>query len=174
MPTRNEGFAFHVHHDALAEYCTNYQERVDYIKTNKPAGELRLRLRLFKLIPVNKLPYTIVEARRTCDEAWKARDEAGKACDEAWKAREEAGKACDEAGKARGEARRTCDGAWKARDEAGKARDEAGKAYDEAWKAYAGAGRTYMSDLIKIHAQLCKRCPWDGTTIFPANGGKHE
>ncbi len=104
MPKRNEGWAFHVHHDVLLEYCTDYKGRVDYIRSNKPADEQRLRLRLLKLVPLTKLPYDLVKS-------------------------------------------------------------------GEAWKAYGSAGKAYRPDLIKIHAELCKNCPWDGKTIFP---GKEE
>ena len=94
------GFAFHVHHDTLIEWCTDYQERVDYIKRDKPANEQELRLRLFKIIPEDRLPVELVVAG-------KAYDEARKACIVAWKAYEVAEKAYNEAGKA-------YDVAWKA------------------------------------------------------------
>ena len=44
--------------------------------------------------------------------------------------------------------------------EAGKAYVEALTAYDEAWKAA-------MPAILRLHAKECKKCPWDGETIFP-------
>ncbi|MDP2730139.1 MAG: hypothetical protein Q8O55_06635 [Dehalococcoidales bacterium] len=64
------GFAFHVHHDKLAEFCTDYDERVRYIRENKPKEEQDLRLRLFKLIPESRLPVSLIKARATYDRAW--------------------------------------------------------------------------------------------------------
>ncbi len=102
------GFAFHVHHDVLLEYCTDYEERVQYIKGNKPAREQALRLRLFKFIPIDRLPPEL-------DKAWEAYDKAREACDKAWEA-------CNKA-------REACDKAW-------EAYDKAWEAYDKAWEAY--------------------------------------
>ena len=73
------GFAFHVHHNQLVELCTDYDERVRYIKATKPEAEQELRLRLFKLIPEDRLPQPLIKV-------WTAYDEARKACDEARKA----------------------------------------------------------------------------------------
>ncbi len=56
------GFAFHCHHDKLVEWVTNYDERVEYIKACKPPGERELRLRLFKMIPIDRLPVKLVKA----------------------------------------------------------------------------------------------------------------
>ena len=56
------GFAFHCHHDTLLEWVTNYDERVKYIKASKPKNEMKLRLKLFKMIPVDRLPTELVKA----------------------------------------------------------------------------------------------------------------
>src|SRR3990167_7021035 len=48
--TTKIGFAIHCHHDTLVEYCYNYDERVEFIKQNKPQNELEIRLRLFKIL----------------------------------------------------------------------------------------------------------------------------
>ena len=50
------GLAFHVHHDKLVEWCSNYEGRQSFIIDCKPVGEQELRLRLFKLIPIELLP----------------------------------------------------------------------------------------------------------------------
>ena len=76
MPDIISGFAFHVHHDVLVEYCTDYQERVDYIKERKPANEQGLRLRLFKMIPIDRVPPVLVEAGKAYVEAGKAYEPA--------------------------------------------------------------------------------------------------
>lgn len=59
------GFAFHVHHNVLAEWCYDYGERVKVIKKDKPVEEQELRLRLFRLIPEDRLPVKL-------DKAWEA------------------------------------------------------------------------------------------------------
>jgi len=185
------GWAFHCHHDLLYEFVTNYNERVAYIKRNKPQEEQKLRLRLFRMIPEDRLPYDLIGAGKAYDEAGKAYDEAGKARDEAWKAYNEAGKAYDEAGKAYDEAgkahneageahneageaydeaRKAFDKAGKARDEAWKAHNEARKAHNEAGEAYDEAGEAYDSYFKELHSELCPHCPWDGKTIFSKGG----
>jgi len=55
MTKPKKGFAIHCHHDILAEHCYNYQERVDYIKKEKPKEEVKTRLRLFKILPKEAL-----------------------------------------------------------------------------------------------------------------------
>ena len=122
------GFAFHVHHDKLVEFCTDYDERVSYIKSNKPLNEQELRLRLFKLTPQELLPKS--EAWEAYGKAKKAHNEAREACSEAW------------------------------------------EAYDKAWEAYGKAKKACESELIKLHAELCPNCPWDGKTIFPKKASK--
>ena len=62
-------FAFHCHHDILVEYCFDYDERVKFIKNNKPLGEEGLRLRLFKLIPEDRLPKPLVKAGKVYHKA---------------------------------------------------------------------------------------------------------
>lgn len=83
------GFAFHVHHDKLAEFCTDFDERVAYIKQSKPPREQKLRLRLFKMIPPERLPQLLGETEEAYSEAEEACDKARKAYIEAWKTCEE-------------------------------------------------------------------------------------
>ena len=96
-----EGIFGLVHHDMLFEPSHDIMERVDYIKINKPKGEIKTRLHCLVYLPPERLPINR-------DEAWKAYVEAWKAYVEAWKAYDEAGKARDEAGKARDEAWKAC------------------------------------------------------------------
>ena len=77
---KKTGFAFHCHHDTLFEYVTDYDERVRYIKEDKPEREQELRLKLFKIIPDDRLPTKLVKAREA------ACDKAGEAYDKAWEA----------------------------------------------------------------------------------------
>ena len=69
---KKKGFFWHVHHDELVEYCYDYQERVDFIKDNKPADEVEARLALFKPVKGN-LPVEF-------DKAWEAYYKAWEAC----------------------------------------------------------------------------------------------
>ena len=69
---KNEGLAIHCHHDQLIEWCHSYQERVDYINSDKPEGERAVRLRLFKLLPqaaIKELPKSLGKA---CADKYKA------------------------------------------------------------------------------------------------------
>src|SRR3990167_3114493 len=68
------GMAVHVHHDKLFEYCYNYQERVDYIKNNKPKNEIKIRLKRFVMLSKEQaaiLPAQFVKTCQKYDEAWK-------------------------------------------------------------------------------------------------------
>jgi len=147
------GFAFHVHHDVLVEWCTDYDERVQYIKENKPASEQALRLRLFKFVPVDRLPPEPAKA-------WEAYNKAREACDKAWEAYNKAREACNKAREACNKAREAYDKAWEAYDKAWEACDKAWEACNKAWEAC-------MPELIKLHEELCPNCTWDGKTIFP-------
>jgi len=103
------GFAFHVHHDVLMEYCTDYEERVNYIKEHKPRGEQEIRLRLFQLISPARLPRPLVKAgeayAKTREAYHKALEAHHKACEA--RAYAKAGEAYDKAWEA-------CAKAWEA------------------------------------------------------------
>ena len=43
---------------------------------------------------------------------------------------------------------------------------KAGEDYSKAGEAYSKAGEAYRKDIVKLHAELCPNCPWDGHTIF--------
>ena len=70
------GLAFHCHHDMLYEWVTDYDARVEYIKHVKPVEEQELRLRLFRMIPSNRLPPLLVEAGAVYVNAWVAYNRA--------------------------------------------------------------------------------------------------
>jgi len=69
------GLYWHVHHDKLFEWCYDYEGRLDFIKNNKPEGEIELRLKLFQPIK-GKVPKEIIEAWQKHDEAWQKYHEA--------------------------------------------------------------------------------------------------
>ena len=76
------GMAWHVHHEQLLEPLTEpIENRIAYIKTHKPKGEQKLRLRLLKPV-VGKLPPAVAKAWAAYDKAWAAFN-AGAAYDKA-------------------------------------------------------------------------------------------
>ena len=91
---KNKGLAMHCHHETLFEYCYDFQERVDYIKHNKPKNEIKTRLKLFKLLSpaaIKALPEKLAAAQAEYDKAWaewaKAQAKWAKAraeCDKLW------------------------------------------------------------------------------------------
>ena len=75
------GLAWHVHHDHLAEWCHDYQERVDYIRKTKPLHEQETRLRLFQMVKdpparLSKARADLDKARTDLDKAWAASNKA--------------------------------------------------------------------------------------------------
>lgn len=74
---------FHLHHHILLEYCYDYDERVRFIKREKPKEEQKLRLRLFKLIPTDRCPQGGWKAYSEAGEAFYGR---GRACYNKWDA----------------------------------------------------------------------------------------
>ena len=55
---------WHIHHEILIEETTNIQERIDYIKANKPKKEIPLRLKLMTpVLHPEKLPARFRKAR---------------------------------------------------------------------------------------------------------------
>ena len=154
------GWYWHVHHDKLVEWCTNYEGRRTYIIDEKPKSEQELRLRLFQPIrgrlpeKITSAEATYAEAEAARDKAWAARAEAWAACDKAWAAYAEAEAAYAEAEAARHKA-------WAACAETEAARHKAWTACDKAWAACA-------EELEALHAKECPDCPWDGHTISPS------
>jgi len=136
------GLAFHCHHDILWEYVYDYDKRVRFIKEDKPPEERELRLKLFQLIPEDRIP-----GKNT--PAWEAYDKASEAYGKAWEACDKACEAFD---------REAFNKAWKAFDR---------EAFDKAWEAY---GKAYGKELEALHTEICPDCTWDGHTIF--SGGK--
>ena len=50
------GLAHCQHHDKHWEYCYDLNERIKYIKEKKPKEEQALRLKLFQIVPLDKVP----------------------------------------------------------------------------------------------------------------------
>jgi len=68
-------FAWHIHHMVLVEPMTEpIENRIAFIRTNKPKHEVATRLRLLKPVQ-GVLPVAVVEARKAYVEARKAYDE---------------------------------------------------------------------------------------------------
>ena len=137
--TENSGMFWHVHHDKLVELSDDIRERIAYIKADKPQEEQETRLRLFRMIPQDRLHSTLVEARQAHEEVWQAYKEV-------WQAYEQAEQAFDQARQPYKQAR--------------KAYEEAREAYDQTWQAS-------NAELTNLHRESCPDCPWDGETIFP-------
>ena len=79
MINKDAGLSIHCHHDLLIEYCTSYDERVDYIKKNKPIHEREIRLRVFKLLSdeaIAALPKGLVRANADWEKAYADRQKA--------------------------------------------------------------------------------------------------
>ncbi len=140
-PKVKQGFAFHVHHDKLWEWCTSYEERRDYIIHDKPASEQELRMRLFKMIPEERIPLSLRQARAAHNKAWTAYNKAGTACNKA----------------------------GTAYNKAVTAYNKAGTAHNKAWTAYNKAVTACAPEMEALHKELCPDCPWNGQTIFSPN-----
>ncbi len=148
---RGDG-AWHVHHEVLCEPLTEpIENRIKYIRENKPEAERALRLRLLKPVQ-GKVP-------SACGKAGDAYDKAGDAYDKAWDAYGKAGDAYTKAWAAYTKA-------GDSYGKAGAAYDKAGDSYGKAWAAYTKAWAAALPALEKLHAKECPDCPWDGETIF--------
>lgn len=151
---------WHVHHNTLAEWCYDYQGRVNYINDQKLEQERPTRLRLFQPVK-GPIPPALREAAAAWREAAAARREADAAWREATAAWREADAAWNKADAALREA-------YAARSKADAARS---KAYAALWEADAALSKAcdkHMPELLALHALECVDCPWDGQTIFPA------
>ncbi len=150
MKKRISGLAHCCHHDVHWEYCYDYEERVKYIRKEKPASEVKLRLKLFQIIPDDKLPGRDSLEFEAYDKAWKAYTKAGVVYTKAWATYDEARVSYDKARAAYTKAR--------------AAYTKAREAYDKAWEAYYKA---FAPQLAKLHSEMFPDCTWDGESIFP-------
>ena len=139
-----KGFAFHVHHSILAEWCYDFNRRVEAIKQDKPKEEQELRLRLFKLIPKDRLPKDLIKAMKDYNKVWDAYDKAAKDYDKAEETYN-TGLSCLKAA---------------------KTLESAGKALEKVGQAYVKVLNNNKDFLEILHSELCPNCPWDGESIF--------
>jgi hypothetical protein len=66
----NSGLAWHVHHEIMIEWCYDLDERLDYIKSNKPSNEISTRIKCFSLLTqrsIDSLPADLNKA----DADWR-------------------------------------------------------------------------------------------------------
>lgn len=95
-PDTNEGFYWHVHHDVLMEWCFDAVGRQAYIRAEKPASEVELRLRLMQ--PVRgQLPEVVVKARAEYEKARAEYDKAEAGYEKAQAGYDKARAGCDKA-----------------------------------------------------------------------------
>ena len=144
------GVAFHCHHVELVEVVTRFSKRVAYIKIGKPRREHPLRLRLFRMIPDNRLPVAVRRALIPARTAWAKL----KLLDDDYDAK-----------------RKPLNDDYDAKrkplnDDYDAKRKLLDDDYDAKHKLLEEAIQTAMPKLEKLHAELCPDCPWDGKTIF--------
>ena len=134
--------AWHVHHDVLVEpLIGTIEDRAKYIRENKPASEIELRLKLLKKV-IGKLPRPFMETCEKYEEAREKSVEAWEKYKEACETREKSVEACEKYKEA-----------WENRE--------------ETWEKYEEAREKYKAEIEKLHKKECPDCPWNGITIFP-------
>ena len=136
------GVAFHCHHDRLVEFVTNYDERVAYIKQEKPPAERPLRLRLFQMVPPERLSAGLAEA---VNESTRLREESDRL-------RAEGNRLWEEGHRLWAESTRL----W----------TESTRLWAESTRLGVENIAQHMPELLALHAELCPECPWNGQTIF--------
>ena len=143
------GFFRFLHHDKPIEYSADVDERIAYIRAEKPPAERAGRLAAILRIPDALIPVPVVEAQRASDEAWQA-----------WRAFDE------EAHRAYEEARASMEAQW-AYAETQRAYEEAHRAYIVAQRDYVEAQRAAWADgglaLALSLAPLPEGVKWDST-----------
>ena len=137
------GFAFHCHHDILVEYVHDYQERANFIINHKPSHEQELRLRLFKMIPADKLPTGWADVISMEVAARDARSKASNTYGSIVRRQEQP------SSKERQSYRETI------------------QAHSDAEVRCITIMGKYLPELKKLHDSICPDCPWNGNTIFP-------
>jgi len=147
---KKQGFYWHVHHDALLEYCYDYGKRVKAIKKTKPKHEIKTRLRLLKPVKA-KLPDDLVRVglkyRKACQEC----DKALQKCD---KARLEYDKTLQE-----------YDKAWQKYYNAKLEYYKVIQKYDKAWQEYYKCLSSHKTFLEELHKKECNCREWNGIKI---------
>jgi hypothetical protein len=157
-----------VHHEIHCEPLTEpVEDRVQYIRTNKPKHEIETRLR--ELAPVlhpERLPETLVKASRAYGEARRMYGEAQRMYGEAQRAYAEAQLAYNEVRRVYDEVRRAYYEARRVYNEAWRAYNEASRAYNEVRRAYYEARRMCEPELKALHREEYPDTKWNGRSIF--------
>ena len=144
---------WHIHHEILLEETTDIQERIDYIRANKPEKEIPLRLKLMTpVLHPEKLPSSF-------RKAWEAYCKAREAYDKTWEVYNKALEVYINTWEAYDKARETCYNTWKVSDK--KRKD-----YNKADEVYHKALEVYSPQIEKLHREEHPDCPWNGKTIF--------
>lgn len=153
----NTGMAFHCHHTTLVEYCYGREERIKYIKEFKAATEQELRLKLFKFIPLDRLPNDLRNMIFITELLIKKQNKNVENHEK-----------------------------WNAILRVNKNIIMTIFAQYMCWLSQKQLSSNYRknerilykiasfirinNDLFEmLHKELCPDCPWDGTTIFPIN-----
>jgi tetratricopeptide (TPR) repeat protein len=156
-----------VHHEIHLEQLKEpVENRVAYIRENKPGSEIDRRLR--ELAPVlypERIPNQFAKAWDEHDKAWAAYDKAWAAYNKARDEHDKAWAAYDKAWAAYNKARAEHDKAW-------AAYDKAWAAYDKAWAAYNKARAEHEMELAALHLEEYPNTQWNGKSIF--NAGVRE
>jgi len=164
------GVAFHCHHDRLVEFVTNYDERVAYIKQEKPPAERPLRLRLFQMVPPERLSAGLAEA---VNESTRLREESDRLRAEGNRLWEEGHRLWAEASRLWTESTRLWAEGTRLWEEGHRLWAESTRLWTESTRLWAESTRLgveniaqHMPELLALHAELCPECPWNGQTIF--------
>jgi hypothetical protein len=72
---KNRGWTWWCHHGMMLEYCTDFADRVDYVKTHKLKSEIPARLNAFRFVK-GKLPTKFLKAYKTRKKASITYDKA--------------------------------------------------------------------------------------------------
>ena len=166
------GLFWHVHHGILLEWCHSYNERAVYIRMEKEASELVLRLRLFRPVKGN-LPDDVQKAGSVCGTAWAVFVETRAARDKAEAALDAASSIVNSALSTGWNAailiaaRSARDGARVAYQMSQAVCDEAQASYSHAANAFDRVCVEHRPAIEALHKAECPDCPWDGHTIFP-------
>jgi len=152
------GYYWHVHHEQLWEWCYDYDERVAYIRAEKPAGEVELRLRLMQ--PVRAVPERMQRAYAEWERAYA---EWERAYAERERAAAEWERAAAEWERAYAQWKRAAAEWERAAAEWERAAAEGERAYAQWKRAYAECA----PEMEALHALECPDCPWKNGTIFP-------
>ena len=145
----SSGIAQHCYHDKLFGLVWDYEERADYIRTEKPREEKTLRMRLFALIPTERLSPVLAQA---VAEGCRLRAEGNRLLAEGYRLFSGSNPLWAEDTRI-----------W---DEVNKQRAECNRLRAESNRLWVESLKTHIVELEALHAELCPDCPWDGTTIF--------